>query len=55
MVEFGLTHQIGTHNSLEVYTHEIRSLIGDVRSATTGLDRAGYLFGPPVGSPAPLR
>ncbi|WP_330179486.1 sterol desaturase family protein [Nocardia sp. NBC_01503] len=52
-VEFGLTRQIGTHNPLKVYTHEIRSLISDVRSATNWRDRAGYLFGPPGWQPRP--
>ncbi|MFB7716934.1 sterol desaturase family protein [Nocardia sp. NPDC056100] len=50
-VDFGLTHQIATHNPLKVYTHEIRSLITDVRTATTWRNRAGYLFGPPGWQP----
>ncbi|MFE3081448.1 sterol desaturase family protein [Nocardia tengchongensis] len=46
--EFGLVERVVTHNPFLVYTHEMRSLVADLRSAATAREFVGYLVGPPV-------
>jgi sterol desaturase/sphingolipid hydroxylase (fatty acid hydroxylase superfamily) len=50
-VRYGLTHDIQTFNPLRIATHELCSMLRDVRRARGLREALGYLLAPPGWSP----
>jgi sterol desaturase/sphingolipid hydroxylase (fatty acid hydroxylase superfamily) len=51
---YGLTTPVGTHNILELQTHEYAAIVRDVRATPHLRDKLGLLLGPPGWQPAPV-
>jgi sterol desaturase/sphingolipid hydroxylase (fatty acid hydroxylase superfamily) len=51
-VVYGVTKNIGTFHLWTIFTHELRAILRDVRSARSWGDRLRYVFGPPGWAPS---
>jgi sterol desaturase/sphingolipid hydroxylase (fatty acid hydroxylase superfamily) len=53
-VRYGLTKDIGTFNPFRIATHELVSIVRDLRASRSFREAMGCLFGPPSRSPEAL-